>query len=605
MAPSKPDPKAPSSADPRAPRAANLGTPRGAEGFGDDPSVDRSEDRRTLEIGGGAMGVMVAEDEDADVDARETAPPPLPTAQYVRTMMKQVEAEEPPVSEPSPSRSPLSYRGEPPSSPSPLYRGEPRAPVSWRPRSPMDSAPTVTSMRAVDLAAEMNALAADDEVRTRVGPSAARSRGLREDDEFERRPLSLRNDEPSRAPPEPWKSAARPALPAAPAPPALEPRLSGDGDAPLARPLLRGASHAAPPPPRGAVPPPKRSLTPPAGSRPLPGPPVRKSSSSGMPTLSGNRPLPPPPIPKGPPPNPTPTNVPRTNVAGPHAKPATLTPPRPESDAAVDAELDALALDDLVAAAERSAPPPPLVTPALAKPPVPAGLRLGKEPLTSFPAAIDMPDDDSEDAAIPPILDVAWAASELDDAPTHGDGDREPFLPGLGLQPGSADPDDAIPAILDVGWAFPQGAPEGYRARDEGEFDDDLAHVDELGARLEEGDYEGVLTLAERLLALDPCDARALGAADAARERLVEARWEALGGRRRVPCVTMTPEDIRWLSLDHRAGFLLSCIDGRMSLEEVLDVATMPEFDALRLIGELHAGGVISFDPPGPRSGRR
>lgn len=328
-----------------------------------------------------------------------------------------------------------------------------------------------------------------------------------------------------------------------------------------------------------------------------------------MPALSGNRPLPPPPVPKGPPPNPTPTAVPRSNAPGRLTKPAPASPPRPESDAATSAELDALSLDDIVAAAERSAPPPPTIAPPPPKPPIPAGLRLGKEPLSSFPGPIDAPDEAGEDAAIPPILDVAWAASDLDDAPTYGDGERVTFLPDLDAEPDRAEPDDAIPAILDVGWAFPQGGHADYTKGDEitsvGVLEDELARVDELGARLQEGDYEGVLVLAERLLDRDPSDARALRAAEAARERLVEASWEALGGRRRVPFVTMAPEDIRWLSLDHRAGFLLSCIDGRISLEEVLDVATMPELDALRLIGELHASGVISFDPPGARSSRR
>ena len=77
-----------------------------------------------------------------------------------------------------------------------------------------------------------------------------------------------------------------------------------------------------------------------------------------------------------------------------------------------------------------------------------------------------------------------------------------------------------------------------------------------------------------------------------------------LGGRDRIPRVIMSAEEMRVLSLDHRAGFLLSFIDGSMSIEEVLDGSSMPELDALRIMFELRMEGVIEIAEPNRRPAR-
>ena len=50
---------------------------------------------------------------------------------------------------------------------------------------------------------------------------------------------------------------------------------------------------------------------------------------------------------------------------------------------------------------------------------------------------------------------------------------------------------------------------------------------------------------------------------------------------------------MRWLSLDHRAGFLLSLVDGRSTVDEVLDMSGMSELEALRLLLQLLQQNVI------------
>jgi hypothetical protein len=61
------------------------------------------------------------------------------------------------------------------------------------------------------------------------------------------------------------------------------------------------------------------------------------------------------------------------------------------------------------------------------------------------------------------------------------------------------------------------------------------------------------------------------------------------------PVVAMSSDQLRRLPLDHRAGFLLSLMDGTMDLEAVLDVSTMPRADALRVVRDLFESGVIRF----------
>ena len=66
-----------------------------------------------------------------------------------------------------------------------------------------------------------------------------------------------------------------------------------------------------------------------------------------------------------------------------------------------------------------------------------------------------------------------------------------------------------------------------------------------------------------------------------------------LGGLDRVPVVRTAKDALASLEIDHRAGFLLSHVDGASSFETILDVSGMPELDALRILTELLRRGVL------------
>ncbi len=116
-----------------------------------------------------------------------------------------------------------------------------------------------------------------------------------------------------------------------------------------------------------------------------------------------------------------------------------------------------------------------------------------------------------------------------------------------------------------------------------------------MGDRFSLGDYTGALEIAESILASDPVDAAALRCAEDCREKLIQMYTARIGPLDRVPVVMVAREQLRWLSIDHRAGFLLSHVDGVSSLEMILDVSGMPLLDALKILAELQQQRVISF----------
>jgi hypothetical protein len=117
----------------------------------------------------------------------------------------------------------------------------------------------------------------------------------------------------------------------------------------------------------------------------------------------------------------------------------------------------------------------------------------------------------------------------------------------------------------------------------------------EMNDRVSVGDYTGALAIAERLLAIDPDNLPASACADTCRSILRQMYATRLGPLDRVPIVTVSRDQLKWLTIDHRAGFVLSLVDGVSSLEMILDVSGMPELDALRILAELAQQRIISF----------
>jgi hypothetical protein len=117
----------------------------------------------------------------------------------------------------------------------------------------------------------------------------------------------------------------------------------------------------------------------------------------------------------------------------------------------------------------------------------------------------------------------------------------------------------------------------------------------EMNDRVSLGDYTGALEMAEKLLEIDPDDEAIKVVAESCRGILKQMYTTRIGPLDRVPLVMVARDQLRWLSIDHRAGFVLSLVDGVSSLEMILDVSGMPELDALRILSELAQQRIISF----------
>jgi hypothetical protein len=127
------------------------------------------------------------------------------------------------------------------------------------------------------------------------------------------------------------------------------------------------------------------------------------------------------------------------------------------------------------------------------------------------------------------------------------------------------------------------------------------ARLERVRARFEVGDFGGALMIAEGMLDEEPRHLPARCYVDACRAVLREMYMARMGDKSKVLRVTMTPAQIKHLALDHRAGFLLSCVDGTSSVDEILDVCGMQALDALRILYELMQEGAIEAEVPSSR----
>jgi hypothetical protein len=107
------------------------------------------------------------------------------------------------------------------------------------------------------------------------------------------------------------------------------------------------------------------------------------------------------------------------------------------------------------------------------------------------------------------------------------------------------------------------------------------------------GDFSGSLELIERILKLDPSHAEAREYL-AHNEATLTAMYESkLGPPGAIPRLAISPEEVTWLSLDHRAGFLLAQIDGTVNYEDLFALSGLPRLDTARILANLLAQGVI------------
>jgi hypothetical protein len=107
------------------------------------------------------------------------------------------------------------------------------------------------------------------------------------------------------------------------------------------------------------------------------------------------------------------------------------------------------------------------------------------------------------------------------------------------------------------------------------------------------GDFSRALSIAEEILARSPDDVGARRCAQNCRDVLTQMFAARIGPLDQVISVVISPDEIQWLALDHRAGFLLALVDGQSTVDEILDISGMTRLDALKIIFDLTERQVV------------
>ena len=107
------------------------------------------------------------------------------------------------------------------------------------------------------------------------------------------------------------------------------------------------------------------------------------------------------------------------------------------------------------------------------------------------------------------------------------------------------------------------------------------------------GDFSGSLEMIERILRIDPTHAEARAYLRQNESTLVAMYESKLGPLSGVPRLAIHAEEVMWLNLAHRAGFLLAQVDGTVSFEDLFALSGLPRLDTARILASLLAEGVI------------
>lgn len=100
-------------------------------------------------------------------------------------------------------------------------------------------------------------------------------------------------------------------------------------------------------------------------------------------------------------------------------------------------------------------------------------------------------------------------------------------------------------------------------------------------------DFDGVLECIDALPAEMQQGEEARNLVAEARRNLLRMYESKIGDFERVPKVTISDEEIIWLNLNHRAGFILSQIDGMVTFEDLVSLSGMPRLDTVRILADL------------------
>jgi hypothetical protein len=106
-------------------------------------------------------------------------------------------------------------------------------------------------------------------------------------------------------------------------------------------------------------------------------------------------------------------------------------------------------------------------------------------------------------------------------------------------------------------------------------------------------DFEGALQLILKAEAQGQDDSRLKQLREQCEAQLLKLYEARLGDLQQTPRTKVQSSELVWLNLDHRAGFVLSLVDGTVSYDELFALSGMPKLETARLVAQLVRDGVI------------
>jgi hypothetical protein len=216
-----------------------------------------------------------------------------------------------------------------------------------------------------------------------------------------------------------------------------------------------------------------------------------------------------------------------------------------------------------------SSPPPAMPMPPPVDPNAPTAVYQARPPLPApGPDTVPPP----ETAPPPAVSNNPW-----DDGPSVAIPQKE----------GASDPGDSSGA-----WSIHR-EPLPIEA-----VADDETYVWMRGARelVALNDFSGALELLGKILERKPSDRDALQMHDLCEQNLTLMFESKIGSMDSRPRVAIPPDEVIWLNLDPRAGFVLAQIDGEVSFEDLYAICGLKRLDTARILCQLLEEGVVKVE---------
>ncbi len=106
-------------------------------------------------------------------------------------------------------------------------------------------------------------------------------------------------------------------------------------------------------------------------------------------------------------------------------------------------------------------------------------------------------------------------------------------------------------------------------------------------------DFSGALELLVKVLNRNPADKETQEMHDLCEQNLTAMYESKIGAMEARPQMAIPPDEVIWLNLDPRAGFVLAQIDGGVSFEDLYAICGLKRLDTARILSQLLEEGVV------------